>query len=54
MEKLPMPEVKELCQWEAMLQEQVSNPAVFERMWNSVPEPKRECVVYDWPDEKIK
>lgn len=53
MNTLPVPEVKELCQWESMLQEQVSNPAVFERMWNEVPAPRSECVVYEWPEGEV-
>lgn len=58
MNTLPLPEVEEISlginQWENQLYAQVINPATFEKLWNSVPEPKRECVVYDWPDEKIK
>lgn len=47
---IPVPEVKELCQWEKQLYEEMSKPATFERMWNEVNSPSRECVVYDWPE----
>lgn len=50
MKDLPMPEVKELCPWESQLAKAVLSPELFERVWNEVPEPKRECVVYDWPE----
>jgi len=54
MNTLPVPEVKELNlgidQWENQLFAQVSNPATFEKMWNEVPTPRSECVVYDWPE----
>jgi hypothetical protein len=48
MNTLPVPEVKELCQWEKKLYEQMSSPATFEKLWNEAEAPKRECVVYEW------
>ena len=45
-------EQKGIDQWKNQLYAQVSNPATFEKLWNSVPEPKRDCVVYDWPENE--
>lgn len=54
MNTIPVPEVKELCQWEKQLYDAVSSPEVFARMWNEVPVPNRDCVVYEWPEgEKV-
>lgn len=53
---LPLPEVEEIklgvCQWTDKLYGEVNNPATFEKLWNSVPDPKRDCVVYDWPENE--
>lgn len=54
MKDLPMPEVKELFQWEKQLYDAVSSPEVFARMWNEVPEHTRDCVVYECPDHETK
>lgn len=48
MNTLPVPEVKELCQWEKQLFESISSPALFVQEWNKANESKRECVVYEW------
>lgn len=53
MNTIPVPEVKELCPWEKQLAEAVLSPEIFARTWNSIPEPKRECVVYDWPENEV-
>jgi len=52
-ESLPLPEVNEITGvdlWKSELFGAVNNPATFEQLWNSVPTPKRDCVVYDWPE----
>jgi hypothetical protein len=52
---LPLPEVTEITginQWENKLFAAVSNPATFQKMWDSVPTPARECVTYDWPENQ--
>jgi len=53
MNTLPLPEVKEINQWEKNLFDAISNPATFERMWNNVPEHKPEIVAYEWPESEI-
>jgi len=48
---LPVPEVTEITginQWENQLFAQVSNPATFEKMWNSANELKP----FEWPENQ--
>ncbi len=54
MNTLPLPEAEEITpnQWAQSLMNQIENSPAVVKEWNQPP--KRECVVYEWPEDEVR